>query len=62
MQLGINCFGIKWSPVVLKYPNYSGLYEKDNRFLYVNRGFGYLGFPGRVGTAPEITVIILKSK
>ncbi|NVO01854.1 MAG: metallophosphoesterase [Bacteroidetes bacterium] len=62
MQFAINFAGIKWCPVSIKYPHWSGLYEENNRYLYVNRGFGYLGFPGRIGTAPEITVITLKNK
>lgn len=62
MQFGIEIPGIKWSPVKYKYPRWAGLYEKEGRKLYVNRGFGFLGLPGRVGIWPEITVIELKSK
>ncbi len=62
MQFGIERFGIKWSPVSFKYKKWAGLYQEGNQFLYVNRGFGYLGFPGRVGIYPEITEIILKKK
>ncbi len=61
MQFGIEIPGIKWSPVKYKYPRWAGLYEKKNQFLYVNRGFGFLGMPGRVGIWPEITVIELNS-
>ncbi len=57
MQFGIERFGIKWSPVSFRYKKWAGLYEANKQFLYVNRGFGYLGFPGRVGIYPEITVI-----
>jgi YD repeat-containing protein len=50
---------VKWSPVKYKYPRWAGLYKENNQFLYVNRGFGYIGFPGRVGMPPEITVLEL---
>ena len=59
MQMGIERAGIKWSPVQYKYPRWGGLYNKGKQFLYVNRGFGYIGFPGRIGMPPEITVIEL---
>jgi predicted MPP superfamily phosphohydrolase len=62
MQFGIERFGLKWSPVSLRYKKWAGLYQEGNQFLYVNRGFGYLGFPGRVGIYPEITEIVLKKK
>lgn len=61
MQFGIERFGIKWSPVSLRYKKWAGLYQVGKQFLYVNRGFGYLGFPGRVGIYPEITLIKLRS-
>jgi len=60
MQFGIEFFGFKWSPVKYRYPNWAGLAQHDNRYLYVNRGFGFLGFAGRVGIWPEITVIELR--
>ncbi|MFM7683890.1 MAG: metallophosphoesterase, partial [Bacteroidota bacterium] len=60
MQFGIERFGLKWSPVSWKYKKWAGLYKVENQYLYVNRGFGYIGFPGRVGIYPEITEIILK--
>lgn len=61
MQFGIEIPGlIKWSPVKYRYPKWAGLYEEMGRYLYVNRGFGYLAFPGRVGIWPEITLIELK--
>ena len=60
MQFGIERFGLKWSPVSWKYKKWAGLYKEGNQYLYVNRGFGYIGFPGRVGIYPEITEIILK--
>ena len=59
MQFGIERAGIKWSPVQYKYPRWGGLYREDKQFLYVNRGFGYIGFPGRIGMPPEITVVEL---
>ncbi|MXV38885.1 metallophosphoesterase [Flavobacteriaceae bacterium Ap0902] len=63
MQFGIEIPGlVKWSPVKYRYHNWAGLYEENQRKLYVNRGFGYLAFPGRVGIWPEITVLELKKK
>ena len=59
MQFGIEIPGIKWSPVKYIYPQWAGLYPEDDQHIYVNRGFGFLGFPGRVGILPEITVIEL---
>lgn len=62
-QFGIEIPGwFKWSPVKYVYKQWAGLYQEDKQFLYVNRGFGFLGYPGRVGILPEITVIDLKSK
>jgi len=60
MQFGVELPGLKWSPVKYKYPRWAGLYEEGNQKLYVNRGFGFIGYPGRVGILPEITVIELK--
>lgn len=60
MQLGINTNKIKWSPISLKYKYWLGLYENNLQYLYVNPGLGFLGFPGRIGVKPEITVIKLK--
>lgn len=60
MQFGIEIPGFKWSPVKFKYPKWAGLYQEGEKYLYVNRGFGFLGFPGRVGIWPEITKITLK--
>ena len=59
MQFGIEVPGFKWSPIKYLYPQWAGAYEKKNKYIYVNRGFGFLGFPGRVGILPEITVIEL---
>lgn len=60
MQFGIEIPGFKWSPVKYRYPRWAGLYEKAQQYLYVNRGFGFIGFSGRVGIWPEITVITLE--
>jgi len=63
MQFGIEIPGwIKWSPVKYRYENWAGIYEEFGRYINVNRGFGYIGYPGRVGIWPEITVIQLKKK
>ncbi len=59
MQFGIDIPGFKWSPVQYVYKQWSGLYEDAKQKLYVNRGFGFIGYPGRVGVLPEITVIEL---
>ncbi|GAB3360654.1 metallophosphoesterase [Arachidicoccus ginsenosidivorans] len=62
MQFGFEVFGIKWSPIKYMYKQWAGLYVRNNQYLYVNRGFGFLGLKGRVGIWPEITVITLKCK
>ncbi len=61
MQFGVEIPGFKWSPIKYFYPRWAGLYKQASQYLYVNRGFGFLGFPGRVGIWPEITVIELLS-
>jgi len=60
MQFGIEALGIKWSPVQFRYKHWAGIKEENNRILNVNRGFGFIGFSGRVGIWPEITLIELK--
>lgn len=61
LQFGIEIPGfIKWSPVQYVYKQWAGLYENVGRYVYVNRGFGFHAYPGRVGIWPEITVIELK--
>lgn len=61
MQFGIEIPGwIKWSPIKYKYKHWAGVYKVKGQYINVNRGFGYLGYPGRVGIWPEITVIELK--
>ncbi len=63
MQFGIEIPGlIKWSPVKYRYENWAGIYEHLGRFINVNRGFGFIGYPGRVGIWPEVTVIQLKKR
>jgi uncharacterized protein len=59
MQFGIEIPGFKWSPVKYVYDEWAGLYEKGSQKLYVNRGYGFIGYPGRVGILPEITLIEL---
>jgi len=62
MQFGIYTPGFKWSPSKAKYREWGGWYSKGEKFLYVNKGLGYIGFPGRIGMRPEITVITLRQK
>lgn len=59
MQFGLETPFFKWSPVKWVYKQWAGLYEEANQKLYVNRGYGFIGYPGRVGIMPEITVIEL---
>lgn len=61
MQFGIDFACIKWSPVQYIYPEWSGLYEEADQKLYVNVGYGFLGYPGRIGILPEISIFELKS-
>jgi predicted MPP superfamily phosphohydrolase len=58
-QFGVEIPGLRWSPVQYVYRQWAGLYEKEKQRLYVNRGYGFIGYPGRVGILPEITVIEL---
>lgn len=62
MQFGIEIGKLKWSPSRWTYKNWAGLYRENGQYLYVNRGLGFTGFPGRVGIRPEITLLTLKSK
>lgn len=62
MQFGFEIPGLQWSPVQYVYNEWAGLYKHAKQALYVNRGFGFIGYPGRVGILPEITVIELFSK
>ncbi len=59
MQFGIENPYFKWSPVQLMYKQWAGLYEEGKQKLYVNRGYGFIGYPGRVGILPEVTLIEL---
>ncbi len=61
MQYGVELGSFKWSPVQLRYKEWAGLYEEGDQKLYVNRGFGYIGYPGRLGILPEITIFELKA-
>jgi predicted MPP superfamily phosphohydrolase len=56
MQFGVEIPWLKWSPVQYVYRQWAGLYQEGNQKLYVNRGFGFIGYPGRVGILPEITL------
>lgn len=59
MQFGVESKYLRWSPVQYRYHEWAGLYQEEDQYLYVNRGFGYLGYPGRVGILPEITIVEL---
>ncbi|MDE3124827.1 MAG: metallophosphoesterase, partial [Bacteroidota bacterium] len=59
MQFGVETPFFKWSPVQWMYKQWAGLYQEGNQYLYVNRGFGFIGYPGRVGILPEITIFEL---
>ncbi len=58
-QFGVEIGDFKWSPSQYLYKQWAGLYQENEQYLYVNRGFGYIGYPGRVGILPEITVLEL---
>ncbi|HEY9008345.1 MAG TPA: metallophosphoesterase [Ohtaekwangia sp.] len=59
-QFGVEIGNVKWSPSQYAYRQWAGLYQEGSQYLYVNRGFGYLGYPGRIGMPPELTIIELK--
>jgi len=61
-QFGIEIPGWRWSPVNLRYKRWGGLYTEGKQHIYVNTGLGFIGFPGRVGMPPEITLIELERK
>ncbi|MFO7863961.1 MAG: metallophosphoesterase, partial [Salinivirgaceae bacterium] len=61
-QFGIRSSWLNLSPVSMKYEKWGGLYEQENRLLYINVGAGTIGFPGRIGMRPEITLLTLHSK
>ena len=58
-QFGIETAGFKWSPIKYMYKQWAGLYQVGEQYIYVNRGFGYLGYPGRLGIRPEIGIVTL---
>ncbi len=58
-QFGIEIPGFRWSPSQYIYKQWAGLYKQDKQYVYVNRGLGFLGYPGRIGIMPEITVMEL---
>lgn len=60
MQFGVNLPWMKWSPVQYVYKQWAGLYQRGRQHLYVNTGLGFIGYPGRVGFLPEITVFELR--
>ena len=62
MQMGVDLPMFKWSPIKYAYKHWAGLYKELGKYLYVNRGFGFLWFAGRVGIFPEITLLELKKK
>jgi hypothetical protein len=63
MQFGVEIPGwLKWSPIKYLYKQWAGLYQKNQQYLYVNRGLGFLGYPGRVGILPEIACLELRKK
>ena len=62
MQAGINIKNREWSPIKYKYKHWAGLYSLGHQFLYVSRGLGWMGFPGRLGMRPEITLIEIEKE
>lgn len=58
-QFGVNIPNWKWSPAKYRYKRWLGLYKENNKYLFVSKGFGFLGFPGRIGMSPEIVIIKL---
>jgi predicted MPP superfamily phosphohydrolase len=60
MQFGIEIGDFKWSPVQYRYKQWAGVYQEKDQYLYVNRGYGFLVFPGRIGILPEVTIMELK--
>jgi len=60
MQFGFRLGKFKWSPSSYLYKRWMGLYQLNGQSLYVNRGFGFIGFPGRIGLRPEIALLVLK--
>lgn len=61
MQFGIEIGDFRWSPAQFQYKQWADLYKEGEQYLYVNRGYGFIGYPGRIGILPEITMLELKS-
>lgn len=60
MQFGVEIGDFRWSPAQYRYKQWADLYQEGNQSLYVNRGYGFIGYPGRIGILPEITILELK--
>jgi len=60
MQLGVEIGDFRWSPVQYRYKQWADLYREGDQYLYVNRGYGYIGYPGRIGILPEVTILELR--
>ncbi len=58
-QFGVEIGNVRWSPSQYIYKQWADLYKEENQYIYVNRGFGFIGYPGRIGIAPEITIFEL---
>ena len=61
MQFGIEIPRFKWSPAKYRYKEWAGLYKSNESQIYVNRGLGHLGYAGRVGIMPDISVLNIKT-
>jgi predicted MPP superfamily phosphohydrolase len=59
-QFGVEWGDLRWSPSQYVYRQWAGLYREDRQYLYVNRGFGFIGYPGRIGILPELTIVELE--
>ncbi|MEM6735705.1 MAG: metallophosphoesterase [Bacteroidota bacterium] len=59
LQFGIEIGDFRWSPAQYRYKQWADLYQEGEQYLYVNRGYGYIGYPGRIGILPEITILEL---
>ena len=60
MQFGVEIGDFRWSPVQYRYKQWADHYQEGDQSLYVNRGYGFIGYPGRIGILPEITILELK--
>ena len=59
-QFGVELGNLKWSPAQYRYKQWAGLYSEGHQHIYVNRGYGFIGYPGRIGMPPEITILTLE--